>query len=328
MTDFFDMQISDYDQVRDTTGFIPASILTDGADQHFAVLDREQRVRARCSIWWSDTARVDGARSGVIGHYAATDRSCGLELIDHVCRQLKTHGCGIAVGPMDGSTWRRYRFVTGRGAAKPFFLEPDNPDDWPEHFTASGFGPLAHYVSEFNPDIVKNQPELGSARRRMRDLGVRMEPLDLSRQDEELAGIYDVVCDSFRSSFLYTPTDYASFLDLYAPLLAKVDPRLILLAKHEGRVVGFVFAPPDLLQAEDRDDIDTIVVKTVAILPRTRYGGLGRLLIVEMLGNAIDMRFTKAINALIHCQNRSLQISRDCAGPMRRYALFGRGLSA
>ena len=38
---------------------------------------------------------------------------------------------GRAVGPLDGSTWRRYRLVTERGVEPPFFMEPDNPDDWP-----------------------------------------------------------------------------------------------------------------------------------------------------------------------------------------------------
>ena len=52
MADIFDMQRSDYDGVVDGTGFDPAKIDEHRADQHFAVLDREQRIRARCSIWW------------------------------------------------------------------------------------------------------------------------------------------------------------------------------------------------------------------------------------------------------------------------------------
>ena len=43
----------------------------------------------------------------------------------------------MAVGPMDGSTWRRYRFITERGAEPAFFLETYNPDVWPLNFTGA-----------------------------------------------------------------------------------------------------------------------------------------------------------------------------------------------
>ena len=78
-------------------------------------------------IWWRDSAQVNGTRTGTIGHYAATNESYGRSLLEHACRELAQQGCELAVGPMDGNTWRSYRFVTERGTARPFFLEPDNP---------------------------------------------------------------------------------------------------------------------------------------------------------------------------------------------------------
>ena len=111
-------------------------------------------------------------------------------------------------------------------------------------------------------------------------------------------------------------------------LIGTVDPRLMLVARHEGRVVGFVFAPPDLLQNSDPRGIDTIVIKTVAILPREKYSGLGRLLITDMLHNAQSMGYRRAISALMHTGNSSMSISADCAGPMRGYELFARCLNS
>ncbi len=100
----------------------------------------------------------------------------------------------------------------------------------------------------------------------------------------------------------------------------------MLVAKHDERVVGFVFSPPDYLQQANK--IDTIVIKTFAILPSKCYSGLGRVLIVDMLQNALNMGYTTAISALMHTDNRSQKISSDCAGPMRRYALFARSLTS
>jgi len=327
MYDIFDMQQSDYAGVVDTTGFEPALLATDHADQHFAALDQDGRIRARCSIWWRDTAVIDNAPSGAIGHYAADSVESARVLLEHACRELTIYGCAYAIGPMDGNTWRNYRFVTERGSAKPFFLEPDNPHEWPQHFRQTGFSTYLNYVSELNPDFPNRQPELGTLRDKFADLGVAIEPFDLNCPAEDMQGLYQVVCEAFADSPLYTPLGYDQFVKMYVPLMSTVDPRLMLVARHEGQVVGFVFSPPDYLQSSRPAEIDTIVIKTIAILPRTAYRGLGRVLIVDMLKNAEAMGYRQAISALMHTQNRSQKISRDCAAHMRCYELFGRKLS-
>ncbi len=101
----------------------------------------------------------------------------------------------------------------------------------------------------------------------------------------------------------------------------------MLVASQGDEIVGFVFSPPDVCQRKYQDNVDAIVIKTIAILPRTELSGLGRVLIVDMLENAVGMGFTTAISALMHVDNRSQKISADCAGPMRRYELFARDLS-
>jgi len=317
----------DYAEINDPTGFNPTLLSAEAADQHFASIDSNLELRARCSIWWRETARLQGQRTGAIGHYAATDSSAGRAVIKQALARLRAQGCSMAVGPMNGNTWHSYRFVVERGTAQPFFLEPTNPDSWPVDFTECGFDPLSWYVSELNPDIGSRQPELGTLRQKMDRLGVTITPINTDDPGAEMDGIYDVVCESFKDSFLYTPLDRESYRTIYAPMLQKIDPRLMLIAKHDDRVVGFIFAPPDYLQGTTNDTIDTIVIKTVAILPRKRYSGLGRLLIVNLLQNAHELGYTKAISALMHTGNQSQKISRDCAGTMRRYALFAKSLT-
>jgi L-amino acid N-acyltransferase YncA len=328
MSEIFAMQQRDYGGVDDSTAFDAACLDADQPDRNFAVMDGRDRLRARCSIWWRDTALVDGGPIGAVGHYAADDAESAGMLLDYACQQLQSKGCSYAIGPLDGNTWRRYRFVTSRGTEKPFFMEPDNPDEWPQHFLQNGFASWAHYVSEMNPDIRSRKPGLGHLRKKFADLGVTIEPIGTACPQSDLQHIYDVVCESFANSVLYTDPDFDSFVQQYAPLIGTVDPRLMLVARHEGRVVGFVFAPPDLLQNSDPRGIDTIVIKTVAILPREKYSGLGRLLITDMLHNAQSMGYRRAISALMHTGNSSMSISADCAGPMRGYELFARCLNS
>ncbi len=66
---------------------------------------------------------------------------------------------------------------------------------------------------------------------------------------------------------MYTPLDIDDYCSMYEPLLMQVDPRLILVAKHAGEVIGFILAPPDFLQLQYQHRMDAIVIKTVAVLP-------------------------------------------------------------
>jgi len=124
-----------------------------GADRHCLLLDGAGLPVARCSLWWSNPPSFGDERPGLIGHYSALNTMSAKVLLDGACEELAARGCSIAIGPMDGSTWRRYRLLTDRGSEPLFFLEPDNPDDWPGHFTSAAFSPLAHYFSVLNEHL-------------------------------------------------------------------------------------------------------------------------------------------------------------------------------
>ncbi len=127
---------------------------------HLALTNKQDRLVARCSLWRARNAQDEVTTDGLIGHYAAVDADAGVELLHHAVRQHEQKECDRVIGPMDGSTWHRYRLVTDRGTEPTFFLEPDNPSDWPMHFTNAGFSPVSSYLSALNPDISRVDPRL------------------------------------------------------------------------------------------------------------------------------------------------------------------------
>src|SRR5439155_18340435 len=131
-----------------------------------------------------------GPSLGLLGHYGVRAGAAAAPLLALACDRLAAHGCTLAVGPMDGSTWQRYRLLTERGSEPAFFLEPDNPDDWPGHFTAAGFTALAHYYSALNADLEREDPRLAAVAGRLSAAGVTVRPLQLDRFDDELRGIF------------------------------------------------------------------------------------------------------------------------------------------
>lgn len=297
-------------------------------DVHWAALDDRGRTAARCSLWWSATPALSQQRVGLVGHYGARDASAAVTLLEHACRELGAHGCTMAIGPMDGSTWRRYRLLTERGSEPAFFLEPDNPDEWPAQFAAAGFAAVATYSSALADDLAAEDPRLAATAKRLEDAGVRIRPLDLAQAEDELRGIHRLSLASFRANYLYTPIGEAEFLDLYRPILPFVRPELVLLAEWGGALAGFLFAVPDMLQAQRGEALDTVILKSMAVLPERTGVGLGGFLIARAHAAARALGFRRAIHALMHDANRSRIISGRYARVVRRYTLFGRVLTA
>ncbi|MBI3328266.1 MAG: GNAT family N-acetyltransferase [Nitrospinae bacterium] len=304
----------------------PATFTRDNADAHWMVVDGDGAPVARCSLWWRGTPRYPGHRLGLIGHYAALDPSPARSLLQHACGQLAAHGCTLAVGPMDGSTWQRYRLLTERGVEPRFFLEPDNPDAWPAHFTTNGFAPLAHYYSALNPNLGQCDPRIPDVARRLGAEGVSIRSMDGARFGDELQRIYAVTMASFRHNFLYCPLSEADFVALHHALVPYIHPELIFLAEHVGRPVGFIFGIPDVLQARRGQTIDTVIIKTLAVHPAYAGVGLGSLLTARCQESAHNLGFRRAIHALMHERNTSRTISAHYAQTIRRYTLFARAL--
>jgi len=295
-------------------------------DVHWVLADADDGLAARCSLWWTSTPTFRGDRLGFIGHYAARDAATARSLLTQALAALSVKGCALAVAPIDGSTWRRYRFITDRGPEPLFLLEPDNQDEWPAHFTDQRFTPWACYQSAVTTELTRNDPRLDGIAARMTRAGVIIRPLDLSRVDEELRRIYEVTVASFRRSFLFEPLEEAAFLEEYRPILRYVEPSVVLMAEQRGRPVGFVFAVPDWLQRQRGGHIDTIIVKTVAVVPGRSYAGLGQLLASRCEHAAAALGYARAIHALMHDAGPSRNISERYAQTIRRYTLFARAL--
>jgi GNAT superfamily N-acetyltransferase len=303
----------------------PETLASAHADEHWMLADNESAV-ARCSLWWSAAPSHLERTVGLIGHYASSDEAAA-ELLTLACDRLCAMDCALAVGPMDGSTFHRYRLLSERGGEPPFFLEPDNPDSYPAHWTGSGFAPLARYCSALQVGLERANPRIPEIAARLDVEGAHIRSLDLARFEEELRRIYGVTAASFGQSFLASPIAEEEFLALYRPIQPFLRPELVLLAERGDRLLGFLFALPDWLQAQRGAPVDTFIVKTLAVLPECAGQGLAALLTDRCRQNAHALGYTRAIHALMHEDNRSRKFSDAYEGRIiRRYTLYAKRL--
>ena len=155
--------------------FNTADFAAHHADMHVCVLSQEGLAQARCSVWWTNVSPYRQHRVGVIGHYAATNDETAAAVLAAALEQLRKAGCTIALGPMNGTTWRSYRFVTERGGQPAFFLEPTNPEQWPRQFERVGFSSLASYFSALNDDVSRPDPRLDEMKKKIAAAGITID---------------------------------------------------------------------------------------------------------------------------------------------------------
>jgi L-amino acid N-acyltransferase YncA len=318
------MRIADeagWERARSRTGQAPAWPLAQShrPDESIVLDDR-----AHASIWWHGVPDLDGEPAGCVGHFGAVDEASAVAILNDSCRRLALHGCRRVVGPMDGTTWRRYRLIIDRGPEPPFLLEPDNPDAYPSYFTAAGFEPIAHYFSALNTDLSVTDPRTAEAWERFAEGGATIRSIRLDRFEDELRAIYALSIESFRNNFLYSPISETDFLAQYLAIRAKIVPELILLAEKRSELLGFMFGLPNFAQAARGEPVDTALAKTLAVRPGRSGAGLGSILMDRLQQAARSLGFKRVIHALMHESNHSLRISRRFGKPFRRYAIFAR----
>lgn len=282
-------------------------------------------LTARCSIWWRCVPAIPGERVGVVGHFAATSASAAHDVLEAACGDLLDLGATIALGPMDGTTWRRYRLVTGGDGSPSFFLEPTNPREWPQWFASAGWDTHARYHSAVNEHLEHVDPAVTGKSRVLGERGVTIRDMDPTHATAELRSIHAVASVAFRGSHLYTPLGEQEFLSLYEPLLPMVDARLVSIAECDGQPAGFCFCVPNVLPSARSAKPDSAVLKTFAVLPE--YAGLGGVLAARTNAAAHALGYSRVIHALMHERNdRSRALSARQGREIRRYALFERRL--
>jgi hypothetical protein len=282
------------------------------------LLWRGEQAVARLSGSRAPDLRGAGGEAGMLGHYEAEDAEAGVEALRLGLARLAHEGVRKALGPLNGSTWRRYRLNLGPADEAPFLGEPENRLRYAADFEAAGFSVCERYETRAL-DLAEGGGSLGlSERLRARWRG-RSRPLDLGRYEQELLAIHRLSLQAFDQAVLYTPQSEAAFLAQYGPYRGFYAPDFVRLIEDEKGLAAYVVAYPDG---------ERLVLKTLASRPDARLPGLIPYLIEEVQVLACQRGLKRVLHALMHEDNASNSISQKLAQPCRRYALYAKDLGA
>jgi len=297
------------------TDDVPAWPDDDGAptaDERFLLVHGDTIV-ARAATWRRTVPERAGRPVTVVGHVAASDAAALAALLRDVMAVERGHGDRWLLGPVDGTTWHRYRVVTDFGTEPAFPMEPWNPPWWAEAFEAAGFVVVERYWSAIRALEDDGRPAPSPPP------GVRIRPIDPEALDRELAALHGPCQRAFAGSPLFAPLERDAFLTRYRPVIERLDPALCLVAEDgaggaedpAGLLLGFI------------DPHGRLIMKSVAVAERIRGRGLGQSLLETAIGIGHRRGCRAAIYALMHASAGSSRLAEGVATPCRRYALFG-----
>ena len=99
-----------------------------------------------------------------------------------------------------------------------------------------------------------------------------------------------------------------------------------MIATHEDEPVGFALGLPDWLQAQRGETVNTLIIKSIGVVPKPTYKGLGHLMWARLYAAASELGYSRAIHALMHEAYRTNVVVGDRVKTIRRYALYARRL--
>lgn len=249
------------------------------------------------------------------------------EIFNEIFENLKNDDIEIIIGPLNGTTWNTYRYVTDRGNHPPFLMEPFNEEYYVELFEKIDFKPLTYYISTIMENM--NPVQRGHLSKKIEKLKKFNYYKDItvkSAENEDLITVlnkvYDLTIEAFKNNFLYSELDREIFLKMYMSYEDKIVKKFFKMLYLKDELIGYVFGIPDYAELQYKEKVETMILKTIAISPKYNGKGLGYILIDELVKEAERSGYKNVIYALMHEKNISKNIGLLLGNELRKYALF------
>lgn len=274
------------------------------------VIKEGDKILARAGFIGGDTA--------MLGFFEAeNDINAVKFLFDEVKKYAKSKGYNYLIGPINGSTWKKYR-VTLPSENLPFLLDNYNKPYYAELFELCKFGTIANYTSSICKNLNKDYSRLQKFSSIFEKKGIKIRKFDPTKFDDDIRKIYDVSVKSFVNNFLYTPIEFDDFYKMYEPVKGFLNPEWVLLAENEkDEAVAFIFGFDNLYSTDKK----SLIIKTLAQVSDYKYRGIGSYLVEVIHKKANLAGYDNIIHALMHEDNVSANI---LAGELyHEYKLYG-----
>lgn len=273
----------------------------------------------RVGFYYNKEILYQGESTAQLGLFECINKpEAAAVLFEKAQEEARKIGATWLLGPLNGTTWNRYRFLTEKSSEPPFLGEPTHPDYYPQLWEEAGFVAVGEYLS--------NVARLDPATEKDADFWhrnhLRVETVLPQNLAQVLTDVYPMCTAAFETAPFYSSISEEQFiqkLSAVKPLLQAGCTKVVYDAS--GNAVAFALCYPDPLSS------GRTILKTAARKNPAPVSGIIAALYREIAVPSLRLDRTQLIHAFIHEANSSATRSGHFGGEtIRRYTLFGKEL--
>lgn len=194
--------------------------------------------------------QAEGQKTGNFGMIAAEDDAAIFTVLFRTAEDwLRARGCTTALGPFNLSINEEVGLLVDGFDTKPMVMMGHDPRYTAARVEAQGYA-KAKDVYAYVCDPTAALPAV-VVRRVKRGLpeGVILREMDMSRYEEEVKALTEILNDAWSDNWGFVPTTEAETAQLGKSLKDVLDKRLILFAEIDGEPAGFIVLLPNVNEA-------------------------------------------------------------------------------
>jgi hypothetical protein len=191
-----------------------------------------------------------GQKTGNFGMIAAEDDPAVFKILFRAAEDwLRARGCTNALGPFNLSINEEVGLLVDGFDTPPMVMMGHDPAYAAARVEEQGYA-KAKDVYAYVCDPTAALPAV-VVRRVKRGLpeGVTLRQLDMSRYDDEVRSLTEILNDAWAGNWGFVPTTEAETAQLGKALKDVLDKRLILFAEIDGEPAGFIVLLPNVNEA-------------------------------------------------------------------------------
>lgn len=245
------------------------------------------------------------------GFFECLDEVRFLLLWNKLTEEAKKQGFKKLFGPVNGTIWHPYRFIS-KSDNEPFFpSEPISKSEYSQWFERINFQALIEYHSAYRTDFspILASTELSFKKAMANDIAIGEEHVGF----QNISELFDLSTRVFSVNPGFVPITLDEFVSLYSSEKLSSNKALLYTARFINKLIGFCLN----LEVEG-----TLIMKTIAVAQEWQMKGIGNALVHKVHIDAIDRGFAKVIYALVRKDNNVKYFPTEKLTVFREYKAY------
>lgn len=221
--------------------------------QCFLAVDENNKIKGRiAAILNNNHNQFNHSNDGFFGFFdCVNDNTIAKALFDEATKWLKGKGVSTIIGPANPSTNETVGVLIDGFKEPPVAMMTYNYPYYPSLIEANGFHKKVDlFAYDIRTDTVSDRAvKLQEALlKRLEQKNITLRKINVKDFKNEVDGVRKIYNSAWDKNLGFVPATENEFNYLAKDLKMILDPDFCLVAEHEGKMVGFALAVPDINQ--------------------------------------------------------------------------------